>query len=182
MNKFFHYLSVCGVIVFSGCSAHINSLSPDKQAVYGLATKATIVLADDGSDENNILIRDGVKQRLYKNSIFEQGKNNALSIEIFVRPTFRNHGVNPVVVEWKDSSGNSCLIARYPVVYDRCHGGRSLCVYVTRADELKEQTLGCSRDDLKLALADSSILHNSNADAFDVIDTYKDEAFDRLSK
>lgn len=184
LNKVFYFIVLTAVCI-SGCSKKDVYLSPPESAVSGNITKAVVMLTQDDAYDNNKIIRDGISKRLYKNSSFGHRRGEgSISLGVCVETTREHYGVYPVRVKWEDKNGNTCLEARYPVSYNRCYGGRGFCAYIGGMDSSTTYSSqrGCSKENYDLATADAMILHNPSMDVFDAFDTYKDEAFKRLSE
>lgn len=178
------FLILLSMVFLAGCGTKKIALSPNESALRGNVTKAVVILTQDDGFDNNKIIREGIAERIYRNSNFKKNKGGVLSVDIHVESTEENYGVYPLRATWKDRSGNICLEAQYPVDFNRCYGGRSFCAYINEMDSYTthQSHPNCSEIDYNLAMADAIILHSPSADSFDVMDTYEDEAFERLSR
>ena len=107
-----------------------------------------------------------------------------LNIHIKAISTEENYGLYPITATWVDTNENICFEAEYPVDFSRCYGGRSFCAYINKMETTTSiaNSSKCSDNNYNLAIVDASILNNSLIDVFDVVDTYKDEAYRRLSR
>ena len=145
--------------------------------------KVVVILTQDDAYDNNKIIKDDIEERLSGNSMFKK-TGGPLNIHIKAISTEENYGLYPITATWVDTNENICFEAEYPVDFSRCYGGRSFCAYINKMETTTSiaNSSKCSDNNYNLAIVDASILNNSLIDVFDVVDTYKDEAYRRLSR
>ncbi len=170
------------LLFMAGCSSVTDSVYPERDRLMGLATKTTVMLTEEDGYANDLLIRDAIVSRMQKNSIY--GKEigiDGLYADFSILPTDLKYGIDSMIVKWKNINNDICLEAKYPVVFNRCLGGRSFCAFVYEMDA-NTKNVSCKDEDYISALADANQLHNPNLDWDFTVGNYKDEAYSRLSK